>query len=54
MTTKTTKTVKPPISFIDLEKIDIRVGLIEKVTDIEKSDKLVNLLVDFGDFKRTF
>jgi len=28
------------------------VGLIEKVIDIEKSDKLVKLVVDFGDFKR--
>ncbi|KKP46908.1 MAG: EMAP domain protein [Candidatus Woesebacteria bacterium GW2011_GWA1_33_30] len=27
-------------------------GLIEKVIDIEKSDKLVKLVVDFGDFKR--
>jgi methionine--tRNA ligase beta chain len=45
--------VKPTISFDDLSKVDIRVGLIEKVEDIEKSDKLVKLLVDFGDFKRS-
>ena len=45
--------VKPTIKFEDLEKVDIRVGKIEKVEDIEKSDKLVRLLVDFGDFKRT-
>jgi len=44
--------IKPNIIFSDLERIDIRVGLIEKVTDIEKSDKLVRLTVDFGDFKR--
>jgi len=44
--------VKPTISFSDLEKVDIRVGTIEKVTDVEKSDKLVKLLVDFGEFKR--
>lgn len=44
--------VKPNIKFSDLEKIDIRVGLIEKVIDIKKSDKLVKLIVDFGDFKR--
>lgn len=37
----------------DLEKIDVRVGRIEKVEDIEKSDKLVRLIVDFGEFKRT-
>jgi methionine--tRNA ligase beta chain len=44
--------VKPTINFNDLEKIDIRVGTIEKVEEIEKSDKLVRLTVDFGDFKR--
>lgn len=36
----------------DLEKIDVRVGTILEVIDIEKSDKLVKLIVDFGDFKR--
>lgn len=45
--------VKPTIQFSDLEKIDIRVGRIELVEDIEKSDKLVRLTVNFGDFKRT-
>ncbi len=45
--------VKPTIQYSDLEKIDIRVGTIEKVEEIEKSDKLVRLMVDFGDFKRT-
>ena len=44
--------VKPVIKFSDLEKVDIRVGRIEKVEDIEKSDKLVRLTVNFGDFKR--
>jgi methionine--tRNA ligase beta chain len=48
-----TASVKPTITFPDLEKIDIRVGLIEDVVDIEKSDKLVKLIVDFGDFKRS-
>jgi len=42
--------VKPLINFTDLEKVDVRVGLIEKVEDIEKSDKLVRLTVNFGDF----
>ncbi len=45
--------IKPPIKFDDLEKLDIRVGTIEKVEDIEASDKLVRLTVDFGEFKRT-
>lgn len=45
--------VKPSIKFEDLEKIDIRVGTIEKVESIEQSDKLVRLIVDFDEFKRT-
>jgi tRNA-binding protein len=45
--------VKPTIPFDALDKIDIRVGTIESVEDIEKSDKLVRLKVDFGAFKRT-
>lgn len=44
--------VKPTIKFSDLEKIDVRVGTIEKVEDIAKSDKLVRLTVNFGDFTR--
>lgn len=51
MTTKLLP-VKPTINFEDLEKLDIRVGTIEKVEDVEKSDKLVRLTVNFGDFKR--
>jgi tRNA-binding protein len=47
-----TQPVKPIISYSDLEKIDIRVGTIENVEDIEKSDKLVRLTVNFGDYKR--
>jgi tRNA-binding protein len=45
--------IKPTISFSDFEKIDIRVGTIKKVEDIEKSDKLMKLTVDFGDHQRT-
>jgi len=37
--------IKSTISFGELEKIDIRVGTIEKVEDIEKSDNLVKLTV---------
>jgi tRNA-binding protein len=44
--------IKPTISFADLEKIDIRVGTIELVEDVEGSDKLVRMTVDFGEFKR--
>jgi tRNA-binding protein len=45
--------VKPSISIDDLAKIDVRVGTIERVEDIEKSDKLVKLSVNFGDHTRT-
>ncbi len=45
--------LKPTITVDDLDKIDIRVGKIELVEDIEDSDKLVKLTVDFGDFRRT-
>jgi tRNA-binding protein len=44
--------IKPTISKADLERVDIRVGTIELVEDITGSDKLVKLLVDFGDHKR--
>jgi tRNA-binding protein len=33
--------------------MDIRVGTIEAVEDVEGSDKLVKLRVNFGDFTRT-
>ena len=44
--------IKPIVKFEDLDKLDIRVGTIEKVIDIEESDKLVKLVVDLGDHKR--
>jgi tRNA-binding protein len=45
--------IKPPISIADLEKLDIRVGTIELVEDVPRSEKLLRLRVDFGDHKRT-
>lgn len=45
--------VKPAISFEDLEKIDIRCGTIQSVHDVPRSDKVVQLMVDFGDFQRS-
>ena len=44
--------IKPEITFADLEKIDIRVGTIERVEDVEGADMLLRLVVDFGDHKR--
>ena len=45
--------IKAEIKMSDLEKVDIRVGTIELVEDVPKSDKLVKLTVNFGTFKRT-
>ena len=45
--------VKPTITFEDFEKIDIRVGTITRVEDIEGSNKLVRLIVNLGDHQRT-
>lgn len=45
--------VKENIEIGDLDKIDIRVGTIQSVEDIEESDKMLKLVVDFGDFSRT-
>jgi tRNA-binding protein len=45
--------VKPPIDPADLDKIDIRVGTILSVEDVDGSDKLVKLTVAFGNHQRT-
>jgi tRNA-binding protein len=45
--------IKPLIGLDLLEKIDVRVGRIERVDELKGSDKLVKLIVDFGDHKRT-
>ena len=45
--------VKPTVTIDVLNQIDVRVGTIERVLDVPRSDKLVKLIVDFGDFKRT-
>ena len=44
--------VKDNITMEFLDKIDVRVGEILRVDDVEKSDKLVRLTVDFGGFTR--
>ena len=45
--------IKKAIRREDLEKLDIRVGTILRVTDVPESKKLVALEVDFGDHQRT-
>ena len=44
--------IKPVITFPEFEKIDIRAGTIVAVADISGSDKLLRLVVDFGDHRR--
>jgi methionine--tRNA ligase beta chain len=44
--------VKTTATLADLEKIDIRVGTILAVEEVSGSDKLVRLIVDFGDHQR--
>lgn len=44
--------IKPLVEVEDLEKLDIRVGTIQSVEDMEGSNKLMKLLVDFGDHSR--
>ncbi|MGD6810026.1 MAG: methionine--tRNA ligase subunit beta [Candidatus Bathyarchaeia archaeon] len=36
------------ITFSDFEKLDLRIGKILEATPVEKSKKLVKLMVDFG------
>jgi tRNA-binding protein len=45
--------LKPIIVKEDLDKIDVRVGTIVRVEDIEGADELVKLIVNFGDVERT-
>ncbi len=41
------------VKFTDWEKLDLRVGKILKVEDIENADKLYKLTIDIGTEKRT-
>lgn len=52
MTTFKNAPVKPVTTMETLEKIDVRVGTIELVEDVKKSDKLIKMTVNFGDHKR--
>jgi len=44
--------IKPAVALAELEKMDIRVGTILAVEDVSGSDKLLRLVVDFGDHQR--
>jgi tRNA-binding protein len=45
--------VKPAVPLSALEALDIRIGTIESVEDVPGSLKLVRLVVNFGDHRRT-
>ena len=45
--------IKATVSFDDFEKLDIRAGTITSVEEVAESDKLVKLVVDFGDHTRS-
>lgn len=48
-----TSAIKPEITIDDLDKIDVRIGTILDVCEIEGSRKLMQLSVDFGDHQRS-
>lgn len=45
--------IKELISYDDFAKLDIRVGRITRVVEVPKSDKLMKLIVDFGNHERS-
>ncbi|MFO8164049.1 MAG: hypothetical protein R6T98_05900 [Desulfatiglandales bacterium] len=45
--------VKNIISFEDFEKVDILIGTITSVLEVAKSNRLMKLIVDFGDHTRS-
>ena len=45
--------IKPVVTAEVLNQIDVRVGTIERVEEVPKSDKLVCLIVNFGDHTRS-
>ncbi|HXJ07318.1 MAG TPA: hypothetical protein VNH65_19625 [Candidatus Acidoferrum sp.] len=49
----TPASVKPPATIAALEALDIRVGTIERVEEVPRSEKLMKLIVNFGDHTRT-
>ena len=44
--------VKPIVAIQSLEALDIRVGMIELVEEVPRSEKLMKLTVNFGDHSR--
>ena len=40
------------VSFVEFQKLDIRIGKIIEVTEVPNSKKLIKIIVDFGSEKR--
>jgi len=45
--------VKPEVAFDAVERLDVRVGTVEAVEEVQGSNKLLKLTVSFGDHRRT-
>src|ERR1700741_4646426 len=45
--------IKPLVSIEAIEALDIRVGTIERVEEVSRSDKLMKMSVNFGNHTRT-
>src|SRR5215470_14545455 len=45
--------IKPVVAFAALDALDIRVGTIQKVEEVPRSEKLMKLTVSFGDHTRS-
>jgi tRNA-binding protein len=45
--------IKPIVAFAALDALDIRVGTIQKVEEVPRSEKLMKLTVSFGDHTRS-
>ncbi|SFP02593.1 tRNA-binding protein [Enterovibrio norvegicus DSM 15893] len=45
--------IKNLIAFSDVEKLDVRVGVITAVSDVKKSNTLMKITVDFGEHGRS-
>jgi tRNA-binding protein len=45
--------IKPTVTLEAVNQLDVRVGTIDAVSNVEGSEKLVALSVNFGDHKRT-
>ncbi len=44
--------IKPLVSIADVEKLDVRIGTVVAIEDVQKSTKLLKLTVEFGDHRR--